>query len=216
MVRFYEAGKRFGTRWAPVRYSLSVGAGEIVWLSGPPGAGKSALVRMAAVLSLPSSGSVEVNGLNPARLTRRDRQLLRRRVSAVLDDEPVLPGEVMDWVALGLWCAGKHSWAQARATAREQLEELGLVELVHRPFELLTGGHRFAVSLARGLLRAPELLLLDWAGAFAEPVPDRLLGALSGYVKNGGAVLAIGEPAASAAELGGRRERIELDRTGAA
>lgn len=214
MVRFFEAGRRHGTRWAPVRCSLSVEAGEMVWLSGPPGAGKSSLARMAACLVLPSSGSVEVNGVNPARLSRGARRALRRRISAVFDDEPALSREAMDWVALGLWCAGRQPWKRARQTARDRLEEFGLVEFVHRPYDRLSHGQKFAVSLARGLLRGPELLLMDWAGAFAEDLPGRLMQELAEYVRNGGSVLAIGEPDGAASELGGRRERLELDRAG--
>ena len=212
MLQFYNVGKRFGSHWAPVRYSLAVKPGEIVWLSGPPGAGKSVLVRIALGVSLPSSGSVEVNGLNPARQSGGERRLMRRRISAVLDDEPPLGVDVESWVALGLWCQGRP-WGKSLAAAREAMEEFGIVHLVRRRFDEIARGERFSAALARAIVRKPELLLVDWAGAFADPPPEGLAGGFSRYVSDGGACLAVGEPGTGFHGPDGRRERIEIEKT---
>ncbi len=212
MLQLIHAGKRFGSVWAPVRFSLTVKPGELVWLSGPSGVGKSVIVRLALGLMLSTTGSVETNGVNLGKSSRLARQRLRRRISAVLDDESAHSCRVREWVAYGLWCAGR-SWAKSLSDARERLEDFGLVELVGRPHDELTRGQRFAVSLARGLMRKPELLLIDWAGAFATPLPHALMEAFEGYMKDSGACLAIGEPSEQTAHLNGRRERLELDRT---
>ncbi len=208
MLQFVHVGKRFGSRWAPVRYSLSIQPGELVWLTGPPGAGKSVLVNMALGFIAPTTGVVTVNGINPAKVSRTARLKLRRSVSAVRDDEPSCNLPVESWIALGLWCAGQ-SWARSVKAAREWMEKLGMRELAMQAFGELARGERFAFSLARALARNPQLLLVDWVGSFKEPLPEALLQEFARYVKEGGACLLIGEPEERMSHLGGRLERLE-------
>ncbi len=216
MLQLIHVGKRFGARWAPTwwaptRFSLEVKPGELVWLDGPSGAGKSVVVRLALGLILPTTGSVNVNGVNPAKVSRAARQSGRRRISAVLGDEPELDLPVESWVALGLWCAGQP-WAKSVNAAREALERADLRELAGQRYRELAPGRRFAVTLVRALEREPDLLLVDWPGPHLETLPEKLAEELIRYTGDGGACLVIGGPTGRTSRLGGRTERLELER----
>lgn len=205
MLQYHHVGKSFGPDWVIVRFSMEVKAGELVWLDGPAGAGKSLLVRMALGSVRPTSGSVIVNDMNPARFGYGERQRLRRSVGAVLADEPVLDMPAISWLALAFACSGK-SWRDSVARAEAALELFGIGSLARRNCSTLSGRQRFALSLARALSRVPHLLLIDWpyAELGGEDFPA-LPVELKRYAEQGGACLVVGKVQSA---TGGRQETI--------
>ncbi len=210
MLELIHVGKRFGPDWAIVRFSLNVAPGELVWLEAPPGAGKSLLVRMALGLSVPTTGSVIVNGANPARMSYCARLKWRRGISAVLEDEPPLDLDAVSWVATGLAVKG-DSWMLSVAQARAALEKFGLHGCSMRRFRELSSRTRFALSFARGLLRRPRLLLVDWPGCFPALLTREFRSELKKCLEEGCACLAVAAPEAPErdTDLAGRRVRLE-------
>lgn len=204
MLQFLGVGKCFGPDWVLVRYSLEVRPGELVWLDGPAGAGKSLLVRMALGAVRPTSGSVIVNDLNPAKLGYRERQRWRRGIGAVQADEPALDMPALSWLALGSVCSG-NSWPVSITQAGAALERLSLADLARRSCLALSSRQRFALSLARALARRPHLLLMDWPGAAFAGQSAELSLELKRYIEQGGACLAVGQVQT---EIGGRQENI--------
>jgi len=132
---------------------------------GANGSGKTSLVRIASLYEHPSRGTVEVLG---ERLGSTDVRTLRRRVALVspaLVDmiRPQLSGtEVVmcaKFAALEPWW---HTYEQAdRDRAASLLEAQGVGFAASRPYGSLSSGERQRVLLARALMAAPDLILLD-------------------------------------------------------
>jgi iron complex transport system ATP-binding protein len=151
----------------PVDWSIAAGDRWVVL--GPNGSGKTTLVHVASTYLWPTHGSVEVLGETIGRVDARE---LRRRVGyagAGLEasiDAGLTALEVVvtaRHAALGPWW---HEYTEDdRHRARGLLRELGVSDLADRPFGLLSTGERRRVQIARAMMPAPELLILDEPGA---------------------------------------------------
>ena len=142
--------------------SLEVRKGEIVAIMGPSGSGKSTMLHLLGALETPSAGQVSLggeryDGLDDAGLTR----IRRDRIGFVFQFFNLLPSLTAEEnVLLPALIAGE-SGDRVRSRSRELLGVVGLVDRVsHLPSEL-SGGEQQRVSIARALLREPELILAD-------------------------------------------------------
>ena len=132
---------------------------------GPNGAGKTSLLRMAAAMEYPSSGSAVVLG---ERLGRVDMAELRQRVglsssalSQRVPDEELVRDVVVSagYAVLGRWHERYDDVDYLRAL--DTLESVGAEHLADRTYGTLSEGDRKRVLIARSLMTDPELLLLD-------------------------------------------------------
>ncbi|MCX8036349.1 MAG: metal ABC transporter ATP-binding protein [Candidatus Sumerlaeia bacterium] len=147
--------------------SLSVHAGEFIGVLGPNGAGKSTLLGVIQAVIRPASGSVEVLGANPWRMSETQRARLRTRIGTVLqrsDFNPMIPLTARNVIALGR--LGRRSlFAQLTgedwAAVEAMIARLELAAFCDRPYRTLSGGEQQKVQLARALVQQPDLLLLD-------------------------------------------------------
>jgi iron complex transport system ATP-binding protein len=145
--------------------SLTVEPGDRWVILGANGAGKTTVLRIAALYQHPSRGTVEVLG---QRLGRCDVRVLRERIAfsspaiaAALEPRITAAEAVMTakYAALAPWW---HRYDDAdRARALSLLDRFGCAALADHPFPTLSAGERQRVLLARALMRDPELILLD-------------------------------------------------------
>ena len=147
----------------PVTWSVELDERWVV--IGPNGAGKTSLLRIAAAMEHPSSGSAYVLG---ERLGRVDTSELRARVglSSSALSQRVPDGEIVrdlvvsaSYAVLGRWRERYDDMDYARAV--DMLESVGAEHLAERTYDTLSEGERKRVLIARSLMTDPELLLLD-------------------------------------------------------
>ena len=142
-----------GTR-ALLPVNLTIHQGEFVTLLGPSGCGKSTLLKMVAGLTDPSDGKLV--------LWRRDsRESAQVPLSFVFQEATLMPwSTVQNNVRLPLDLAGVPR-AEANTRVTEALELVGLGQFARVLPRELSGGMQMRVSIARGLVTRPKLLLMD-------------------------------------------------------
>jgi len=139
---------------------FDVASGEAVAIVGASGSGKSTLLAILAGLDTPTTGTVELDGVDIFSLDEDSRAELRgRTVGFVFQSFQLLPAlSALENVMLPLELAGRDD---AEAEAREILKRVGLGErLGHYP-KHLSGGEQQRVALARAFVVRPKLLLAD-------------------------------------------------------
>jgi ABC-2 type transport system ATP-binding protein len=157
MIRAQELLKKFGEFTAVDSISFQVERGEIFAFLGPNGAGKTTTIKMLTTLLKPTSGRVELDGLDPAVQQSEARQ----RFGIVFQD-PSLDSELTAYENMDLHGVLYHVPRKVRMERIERL--LKLFELWERRKDRIkqfSGGMKRRLEIARGLLHTPKILFLD-------------------------------------------------------
>jgi cell division transport system ATP-binding protein len=162
MIRFERVSKRYPNgREALRELSLQVSTGEMVFLTGRSGAGKSTVLKLIALLERPTRGQLVVNGENLGTLARRRVPAFRRGIGVVFQDHRLLLDRpVFDNVALPL-IVSDASLKEMDKRVRAALDQVGLLGKERLlPLELSVGEQQ-RVGLARAIVSKPPLLIAD-------------------------------------------------------
>lgn len=162
MIRFDHVFKRYPNgREALSDLSLELAAGEIAFLTGHSGAGKSSLLKLIALIERPTRGQLIVNGQNVAGVSRSKVPAFRRQIGIVFQDHKLLPDRtIFDNVALPLIIAGVGT-KEIGKRVRAALDQVGLLGREQsQPLELSTGEQQ-RVGIARAVVSKPALLIAD-------------------------------------------------------
>jgi iron complex transport system ATP-binding protein len=142
--------------------SFDLAAGEVFGVLGPNSAGKTTLIRLLTRIVAPTRGTIEVEGVALAAMTRAE---LARRIAVVPQDMPQgLPFTVRELVLMGRYPHAPRRFFETPhdlAVAREAMTATGVLDLADARVAVLSGGERQRVALARALAQEPRLLVLD-------------------------------------------------------
>src|SRR5438445_3007369 len=157
MIRVENLVKKFGEFTAVDRISFDVAAGEVFAFLGPNGAGKTTTIKMLTTLLKPTSGQIEIDGLDPAKQANETR----KRFGIVFQD-PSLDQELTAEENMDLHGVLYHVPRKLRHERTEML--LKLFELWERRKSYVkefSGGMKRRLEIARGFLHTPKILFLD-------------------------------------------------------
>lgn len=162
MITFDHVAKDYpGTGTALRDVSFSLGAGEMVFLTGASGAGKSTLLKLIATLERPSRGQVILNGRNISKISIRQIPYLRRQVGVIFQDHHLLKEQkVFDNVALPLVISGTP-YREIKKRVRAALDKVGLLDKEKLYPSMLSGGEQQRVGIARAIVNKPSVLIAD-------------------------------------------------------
>lgn len=162
MIAASNLTKRYPGGFEAVRdVSFEIQSGEMVFITGHSGAGKTTLVKLIAAIERPTSGSLVVNGQNIAALRPSAIPYLRRNFGLVFQDQKLLfDRTALENVLLPLQIVGLTP-KEAVRRARAALDKVGLLEREKANPIALSGGEQQRLAIARAVANRPAVLLAD-------------------------------------------------------
>jgi polar amino acid transport system ATP-binding protein len=161
--------KTFGKVQAVVDASLRVKRGEVCFIFGPSGGGKSTLLRCINRLEKPDSGTIIVDGI-PVTDPGTNLDLVRAEIGMVFQLFNLFPHlTALGNITVAQEKVRNRSKEEAERTARELLERVGMPEKADAYPGQLSGGQKQRVAMARALAMNPKIMLFDEPTSALDP-----------------------------------------------
>ncbi|MEO1267723.1 MAG: ABC transporter ATP-binding protein [Myxococcota bacterium] len=184
MIEFRNIYKSFGPKHVLRGVSLTVKPGEVFFIIGSSGAGKSVMVKHLIGLLKPDQGRVLLDGVDITDLTEEEFYPIRKRCAMVFQNSTLFDSmSLLDNVALPIRKHRKVSLTIAREQARDKLALVGMDKVGHRYPADFGDGMRKKVAIARALTLDPEFVIFDEPTTGIDPISanmvDKLIRRLS-------------------------------------
>ena len=173
MIRINDLSKVYQTKKGSVsgvdHVSLTVNEGEIFGIVGYSGAGKSSLIRCMNLLEQPTSGQIEVNGVDLTKLKGEQLRKARLKIGMIFQHFYLISQKtVTENISFALKAAGTPR-NKIAARVEDLLEMVGLTDKKDVYPAQLSGGQKQRVGIARALANNPSVLLCDEATSALDP-----------------------------------------------
>jgi cell division transport system ATP-binding protein len=162
VITFFHVSKRYpGGQVGLQDVSLEIAKGQLVFLTGASGAGKTTFLKLIYCEELPTDGHILVNGRNVSSLPRNKIPYLRRTIGVVFQSFRLIPRKtVFENIAYLPRVLGLEHKVQKKL-AYDTLRQVGLAHRMNAYPVQLSGGEQQRVAVARALINQPEILLAD-------------------------------------------------------
>ncbi|HCY06709.1 MAG: cell division ATP-binding protein FtsE [Erysipelotrichaceae bacterium] len=162
MIELIHASKRYPNGVNALNdINLKIDQGEFVYIIGPTGSGKSTLIKLLDGEEIPSSGTVNVVGINVGKLRHSKVPLYRRNIGVVFQDYRLLPRKtVFENIAYALEVIGMRK-DMIRLRVRQVMNLVGLDDKGNSFPSELSGGQQQRVAIARAIANKPKVLIAD-------------------------------------------------------
>ncbi len=169
LIKVKDLYKIYGELHALDGVSTEIKKGEVVVIIGPSGSGKSTFLRSLNLLEEPSSGSIEVEGVDITD-SKVNINLHRQKMGMVFQHFNLFPHmTILKNLTLGPTKLLKMSKADAEKQAMELLERVGLADRANAYPSQLSGGQKQRIAIVRALAMKPDVMLFDEPTSALDP-----------------------------------------------
>ncbi len=169
LIKVKDLYKIYGELHALDGVSTEIKKGEVVVIIGPSGSGKSTFLRSLNLLEEPSSGSIEVGGVDITD-SKTNINLHRQKMGMVFQHFNLFPHmTILKNLTLGPTKLLKMSKADAEKQAMELLKRVGLADRANAYPSQLSGGQKQRIAIVRALAMKPEVMLFDEPTSALDP-----------------------------------------------
>ena len=190
MIKFENVTATYTENVGVFNLSFHIPIGELVFLMGPTGAGKSTVLRAIYRDISITDGTLLINGEDVGKIHKRHVPRFRRKIGMVFQDYRLIPDRtVFENIALPLHIEGV-SKKHIKDKVYDIGEKVGLKKRINNYPSQLSGGEKQRVSIARALVKEPLVILADEPTGNLDPnVSDEILDLLEIATESGAAVL---------------------------
>ncbi len=190
MLEFQKVTATYKKNTGIFDISFELNAGEMIFLMGPTGAGKSTVLKAVYSAIKINAGKIVVDGMDLTKINQSQIPFLRQKIGMIFQDFKLLNDRtVLENVALPLRIQGMPT-QKIYEEVNSTLSKVGLSNL-HNSYPLeLSGGEQQRVCIARALVKKPKIILADEPTGNLDPnVSDEILDLLDIFTDSGSAVL---------------------------
>jgi cell division transport system ATP-binding protein len=190
IIRMFHVHKNYGAAKALVDITLDVPKNELLFISGPSGAGKTSLLKLLYYGEAASEGQVLIDGMNLSRISHNRIPTLRRKFGVIFQDYKLIPTKsIFDNIAIVLEAVGKKR-RFVEKKVRSVLRTVGMENSIHSLPPTLSGGEQQRIAVARAIVGDPKIILADEpTGNLDEDSADIVLNLLKRFHIRGATVI---------------------------
>jgi len=157
----FHVHKNYGANKALVDITIDISKNELLFITGPSGAGKTTFLKLLYLGETVSEGQVLIEGMNLSRISSKRIPFLRRKFGIIFQDYKLIPTKnVFDNVALVLETMGKKR-RFIEKKVKNVLRTVGMENNLHSLPPSLSGGEQQRVAVARAVVGDPTIILAD-------------------------------------------------------
>jgi len=190
IIRMFHVHKTYGAVKALIDITLDISKNELLFISGPSGAGKTSLLKLLYYGEPVSEGQVLIDGMNLSRISYNRIPILRRKFGIIFQDYKLIATKtVFDNVAIVLEAIGKKR-RFIEKKVRSVLRTVGMERSIHSLPPTLSGGEQQRIAVARAIVGDPKIILADEpTGNLDEDSADIILNLLKRYHIRGATIV---------------------------